>query len=70
MLFTMNVISLDFSSMNVNKRSMLYCTAVREGSHDLWEFFYNKYMTETDDAEKSRLMSALGCSKDPTILMT
>ena len=56
--------------INVNLRSRLYCTAVREGGHDVWDFIYRSYQEETDVTEKNRLRSSLGCSKDPTILMT
>ncbi|XP_076438167.1 uncharacterized protein LOC143277263 isoform X2 [Babylonia areolata] len=58
------------NSINVNLRSVMYCTAVREGGHDVWDFIHLRYQEEGDPTEKSRLRSALGCSKDPAVLYT
>ncbi|KAL8580187.1 hypothetical protein ACOMHN_059160 [Nucella lapillus] len=56
--------------INVNLRHLFYCTAVRQGGHDAWMFLYRMYQAEKDATEKSRMRSALGCSKDPTVLYT
>ncbi|XP_070178504.1 uncharacterized protein [Littorina saxatilis] len=58
------------NQINVNLRICFYCTAVREGSHDVWDFIYRSYQAATDTTEKGRLRAALGCSRDPTVLMT
>ncbi|KAL8588264.1 hypothetical protein ACOMHN_008567 [Nucella lapillus] len=48
----------------------MYCSAVREGGHDVWEFVYRGYRAEGDPTETDRLRSALGCSRDPAVLYT
>ncbi|KAK7461238.1 hypothetical protein BaRGS_00038713, partial [Batillaria attramentaria] len=58
------------NTINVNVRSRFYCVAVAHGDHDMWDFIYNQYQAETHTTEKNRLRNALGCSKDPTVLMT
>lgn len=51
-------------------KSTVYCTAVAEGGIDEWNFVLHRYKTENVAAEKSRLQSALACSKQTWILST
>ncbi|XP_053387330.1 aminopeptidase N-like isoform X1 [Mercenaria mercenaria] len=49
-------------------KSTVYCVAIAEGGIDEWEFAWNQYQTANVAAEKSRLLSALSCSKETWIL--
>ncbi|XP_052787465.1 aminopeptidase N-like isoform X1 [Mya arenaria] len=49
-------------------KSTVYCTAIAEGGIEEWEFALNQYRTANVAAEKSRLLSALSCSKETWIL--
>ena len=46
----------------------MYCIAIAEGGIDEWNFALHRYKTENLAAEKSRLQSALACSKQTWIL--
>ncbi|XP_066252731.1 aminopeptidase N-like isoform X1 [Euwallacea similis] len=46
-----------------NIRSVVYCTAIREGSEIEWNFVYDKYLGTTSPTEKNILLDALGCTK-------
>ncbi|XP_030759010.1 aminopeptidase N-like isoform X1 [Sitophilus oryzae] len=46
-----------------NLRSIIYCTAIREGSELEWNFAYEKYLESTSPSEKNVLLDALGCTK-------
>lgn len=40
-----------------------------EGSSDDWDYLYQLYVSkETEESQKSRLISALGCSLNETLL--
>ena len=49
-------------------KSLVYCTSVREGGEIEWEFIYQLYKTATVQAEKSRLLSAMACTKKVWII--
>ncbi|CAN7982366.1 unnamed protein product [Ixodes hexagonus] len=51
-----------------NFRSFVYCTAIANGDYDDWEFLWKTYNKTTDASEKSKILSSLGCSKEPWIL--
>ncbi|ERL90492.1 hypothetical protein D910_07840, partial [Dendroctonus ponderosae] len=46
-----------------NLRSVIYCTAIREGSDIEWDFAYKKYLETSSPTEKNVLLDALGCTK-------
>lgn len=47
----------------------VYCGGMREGSDDDWDYLYQLYVSnDTEERQKSRLLSALGCSLNQTIL--
>ncbi|KAK3108162.1 hypothetical protein FSP39_002289 [Pinctada imbricata] len=46
----------------------VYCTGIREGGQTEWEFAYNQYKTSPVASERSKLLSALACTKVPWIL--
>ncbi|KAK9737676.1 Peptidase M1 N-terminal domain [Popillia japonica] len=45
-----------------NIRSVVYCTAIRDGDDEDWEFAYNQYLKALSVSEKQTILSALGCS--------
>ncbi|XP_046580882.1 aminopeptidase Ey-like [Haliotis rubra] len=49
-------------------RSTFYCTAVRHGGLEQWEFVHQKYLTEQTSSEKDRLRRALSCTREPWLL--
>ncbi|XP_052782181.1 putative aminopeptidase-2 isoform X1 [Mya arenaria] len=49
-------------------KSTVYCTALREGGEEEWNFAFKLYMTATVQAEKSRLLTSLSCTREPWIL--
>lgn len=50
-------------------RSSVYCGGMRKGTSENWDYLYKKYSTEgIEDVEKSRLITALGCSLDEAVL--
>ncbi|XP_039306626.1 uncharacterized protein LOC105193936 [Solenopsis invicta] len=51
-----------------NARSAVYCTAIREGSTDDWNFLWNQYLKVNFASEKKIITTALGCSTNDTVL--
>ncbi|KAH0552187.1 hypothetical protein KQX54_006650, partial [Cotesia glomerata] len=48
----------------VNLRSTVYCTAIKYGTDEDWEFLWSKYQTVNFAHEKVVINIALGCSKN------
>lgn len=57
-----------FSSVPVNIRAVVYCTAIAEGGEAEWNFLWQKYLAENVATEQVVILAALGCSLDKTIL--
>ncbi|KAJ8311540.1 hypothetical protein KUTeg_010895, partial [Tegillarca granosa] len=55
-------------SIDASLRYTVYCTGIKYGGVEEWDFAFNQYKTSTVASEKSRLMSALACSKESWIL--
>ncbi|CAH0553257.1 unnamed protein product, partial [Brassicogethes aeneus] len=51
-----------------NLRQIVYCTAIREGTHFEWDFAYSQYLKTNVPAEKNVLLDALGCTKEKWLL--
>nr|KAG5686655.1 hypothetical protein BaRGS_013442 [Batillaria attramentaria] len=49
-------------------RSTVYCTAIRHGSTEDWDFLYDKFQKEANVNEKNRQMYRLACSREQWIL--
>jgi len=47
-----------------NLKSRVYCSAIREGGESEWEFAWARYKAANVASEKSRLLSALGCTNE------
>lgn len=54
--------------VNPGLKSTVYCSGVASGGEEEWNFVYKRYQTATVAAEKSRLLSALSCTKEKWIL--
>lgn len=52
----------------VNIRSVVYCTAIREGTEEDFYFLVEKYQTETIVTEKNLILDTLGCVKNPILV--
>lgn len=62
------VIEIIIFSIDPNLRSIVYCTAIREGSETEWDFAYRKYLETSSVAEKNTLIDALGCTRQRWLL--
>ncbi|XP_063887378.1 aminopeptidase N-like isoform X1 [Scylla paramamosain] len=56
------------SIISPNLKYVVYCTAIAAGKDKEWEFAWNQYLNSNVGSEKSRLLSALGCSRELWIL--
>ncbi|XP_052084132.1 aminopeptidase N-like isoform X2 [Mytilus californianus] len=54
--------------IDVNLRSTVYCTAIRYGGVEEWDFAYKKYKTSNVATEKAVLLLSLSCSRDVWVL--
>ncbi|XP_076648371.1 putative aminopeptidase-2 isoform X2 [Halictus rubicundus] len=50
-----------------NQRAVAYCTAIRHGTKDDWEFLWNKYINSNSANEQADIMQGLGCTEDPAL---
>ncbi|KAJ8319602.1 hypothetical protein KUTeg_002846 [Tegillarca granosa] len=48
-------------SIDASLRYTVYCTGIKYGGVEEWDFAFNQYKTSNVASEKSRLMSALAC---------
>lgn len=55
-------------SIAPNERAVVYCTAIKYGTDDVWDFVWNRYMNANVSSEKELLLDALACSREPWIL--
>ncbi|XP_066992326.2 aminopeptidase N [Anabrus simplex] len=49
-------------------QNVVYCTGLRNGNYDSWQFLWNQYKTSLDFSEKTLILSVLGCTKNETTL--
>ncbi|XP_052090870.1 uncharacterized protein LOC127727793 [Mytilus californianus] len=49
-------------------KSTVYCTGVAEGGEEAWDFLYQQYKTTNVAAEKSRVLTALACTKETYLI--
>lgn len=55
-------------SVSPNQRTVVYCTAIKHGSSDDWNFLWDQYGLANVAAEQVVILGALGCSRNHTIL--
>ncbi|XP_067128251.1 aminopeptidase N-like [Centruroides vittatus] len=51
-----------------NFRSIVYCTAIKNGEEEEWEFGWQQYKKAKIASEKDKIMKALACSRTPWLL--
>ncbi|KAK6184963.1 hypothetical protein SNE40_007302 [Patella caerulea] len=56
------------NSIDPNLRALFYCTAVRNGGYEEWNFIYEQYKQEQRSTEKDALREALACSTHVSLL--
>ncbi|XP_065349192.1 aminopeptidase Ey-like [Cloeon dipterum] len=52
----------------VELRSVVYCSAVESGGEPAWDFVWKRFLGSNVAAEKSKLLSALGCAREMWLL--
>ncbi|XP_002738376.2 aminopeptidase N-like [Saccoglossus kowalevskii] len=57
----------DDNPIEPNMRHSAYCTSIRLGSHEEWQFAFERQ--KDDEDEGGRLRSAMACSRDPWVLV-
>ncbi|XP_032687648.1 putative aminopeptidase-2 [Odontomachus brunneus] len=55
-------------SIPTHAQAAVYCTALRNGISDDWDFLWNKYLKTNLASEKLVIINALGCSRNQTVL--
>jgi hypothetical protein len=56
------------SSISANLKNVVYCTAIRVGGQEEWDFAWQRYRKTNVGSEKDILLGALGCSREIWIL--
>lgn len=51
-----------------NARPAVYCTSLREGTYEDWQFLWNQYEKTDFASEKVVILNALGCTRNTTTL--
>ncbi|KAL6254854.1 hypothetical protein P5V15_014193 [Pogonomyrmex californicus] len=54
--------------INPNERTTAYCTSIRHGTSEDWEFLWKDYFNSNVAADQMVILDALGCSQNTTIL--
>lgn len=57
------------NKISPNIRNTVYCTAIKYGNLDYWEFAWERFQRTNVASEKEILLQSLGCSRDPSILI-
>ncbi|XP_059611054.1 aminopeptidase Ey isoform X2 [Phlebotomus argentipes] len=57
------------NTISPNLKSLIYCTAIKYGEQRMWDFAWERFMNTQVASEKEILLSALGCSREPWILI-
>nr|CAD7438146.1 unnamed protein product [Timema bartmani] len=54
--------------ISANLKSVVYCSAIRVGGQDEWDFAWQRYRNTNVGSEKDILLGALGCTRETWIL--
>lgn len=60
---------LNFIRISPNLRNTVYCTALRVGGATEWHFMQARFLKARSVSEKDLLMTALGCTRLPWLLI-
>ncbi|XP_016952748.1 aminopeptidase N [Drosophila biarmipes] len=52
----------------VNFRSTVYCSVIKYGTDEEWDFLWSRYKNSNVGSEKQTILSSLGCSREVWIL--
>ena len=58
----------NLTDISVNIRSVVYCTAMREGTEKDFNILFNKYKTEKSPTEETLILNSLGCVKNSKLI--
>ncbi|KAK7083493.1 hypothetical protein SK128_002213 [Halocaridina rubra] len=58
----------NISIISPNLKSTVYCTAIKHGGEEEWNFAWNQYLNSNVGSEKDKLLYAMGCSKETWML--
>ena len=53
-----------------NYRSFVYCTSIKYGTRNEWNFALNQYKLEADSNSKRELQYGMSCSREPSLINT
>ncbi|CAF1185611.1 unnamed protein product, partial [Didymodactylos carnosus] len=56
------------NNIDANQRRVVYCTAIRLGSRNEFQFLLNQFQLSNDPLEKARIQLALTCTRDIELL--
>ncbi|XP_058791260.1 putative aminopeptidase-2 [Phymastichus coffea] len=56
------------SAVEPNKRSYVYCTAIKKGTTEDWNYLWKKFVNSNYAIEKMSALGALACSQDTQLL--
>ncbi|KAG8228739.1 hypothetical protein J437_LFUL007074 [Ladona fulva] len=54
--------------ISINLRAIIYCTAIKYGDEDEWNFAWERYKNSNVGSEKNLILGSLGCSREEWIL--
>jgi hypothetical protein len=67
-LFKQVCFSNGSTHLSPNLQSVTYCTALRDGREDDWNFLWNKYVNSNYATEQSLILTALGCTTNQALI--
>jgi aminopeptidase N len=59
---------LSFLRVPVEFRRVVYCSGVRLGGQEAWDFCLKRFLAANVAAERENLINALGCTKNTVVL--
>jgi aminopeptidase N len=57
-----------FNRIPANLRSLVFCTALENGGEEEWNFLWERYQESVITTEQVTILSALGCTKNESLL--
>jgi aminopeptidase N len=57
-----------FNRIPANLRSAVFCTALEQGDEKEWNFLWDRYTQSIITTEQVTILSALGCTKNVSLL--
>jgi len=67
-MFMPNPDAEDKNPIDVNLKTVTYCTAISEGGKEEWDFAWQRYENSNVASEKANILYALGCSSEVWLL--